>query len=90
MISINNLRGKRKFLNVIIRQRGDLEFISPEKEKEEVIQEENSARRKVYEKIGKKIGADPEIVGRRRARQIAVRARRGHYIQDENGKWQRK
>ena len=51
---------------------------------------ENSDRQKVYEAIAAKEGTSPELVGRRRALQIAENASAGTWLQAADGSWSRK
>lgn len=51
---------------------------------------ENQDRRTIYTAIAKKQGTTPELVGQRRALQIAQKANPGTMIQDANGKWRKK
>ena len=69
---------------------GLLEFVGTKKEQEEVIDAENKDRLKVYEAIAKQTGTSPEVVGKRRALQIAEKASPGEWLEDENGKWHQK
>jgi len=69
---------------------GYLQFIGGKREKEDIVQAENQDRRKVYESIAKKEGTKIEQVGQRRALQIASKARKGEWLQDQNGKWYKK
>ncbi len=69
---------------------GMLEFVGTAKEKADVVEAENKDRKTVYKAIGKKTGTAPEIVGQRRAKQIAGIAGSGEWLQDENGQWKQK
>ncbi|MBW7897694.1 hypothetical protein B188_25300 [Candidatus Brocadiaceae bacterium B188] len=69
---------------------GYLQFIGGKREKENVVQAENLDRRKVYEAISQKEGVAVEQVGQRRALQIANKARKGEWLQDQNEKWYQK
>lgn len=69
---------------------GFLQFIGNQKSNETVIAEENADRLKVYEAIAKKTGTTPEVVGQRRAKQIAEKAGPGEWLRDTNGKWYQK
>ena len=55
-----------------------------------VISAENADRRTVYAAIAAKTGANPDVVGRQRAQQLAGLARPGHWIQDASGAWKQK
>ena len=57
---------------------------------QQVISEENSDRRTVYNALGAQTGASADAVGRQRAQQIASIAKRGHWIQETNGEWRQK
>ena len=69
---------------------GYVEFRIPNDEHTELVENENADRRLVYQRIAKRHGTDVEVVGRRRAVQIAKIARRGDWLQDEDGNWYRK
>ncbi len=69
---------------------GYLEFIGSNKPKADVVSAENSDRKQVYSAIAKQQGATADLVGLRRAKQIAERANPGHWIQDSSGKWYQK
>lgn len=69
---------------------GFLEFRPGKSEKKEVVAAENQDRLIVYEAIAKKQGTTVELVGRRRALQIAERAKPGEWLQDASGTWYRK
>jgi len=70
--------------------KGYLEFIGKKKEKQDVIEAENSDRRQVYEAIAKQQSTTVEVVGKHRAVQIADKAQAGEWLQDANGKWYKK
>ena len=69
---------------------GYLQFVGGKREKEDVIQAENRDRKKVYEAISQKEGVTIEQVGQRRALQIVNKAKKGEWLQDQNGKWYQK
>ena len=69
---------------------GYLEFGGGKREKEAVVQAENQDRKEVYHAIAKKEGVSLEQVGQRRAIQIINKARKGEWLQDQNGKWYQK
>jgi len=69
---------------------GLLQFIGKTKEQESVVNEENNDRMKVYEAIAKQQDAAADIVGKRRAIQIAEKAEAGEWLQDEQGAWYQK
>ncbi len=57
---------------------------------ERTVADENSDRRAVYVALAKQTGSTPEVVGRQRAQQIAIRSKRGVWIQDTSGDWRLK
>ena len=69
---------------------GLLEFVGAAKEKADVVEAENKDRKTVYKAIAKKTGTTPDIVGQRRAQQIAQNAKSGEWLQDEAGQWKQK
>jgi uncharacterized protein YdbL (DUF1318 family) len=69
---------------------GYLQFVGAKKEKEDVIAAENKDRKTVYAAIAKQQGTTAELVGKRRALQIAKKANSGEWVQDANGKWLQK
>lgn len=70
--------------------RGFLEYRSNEQLQKQMIQEENQDRGAVYGAIAKKQGVSAELVGQRRAKQIADIGSSGHWFQDASGKWYKK
>lgn len=70
--------------------RGYLEFRTETKEKEDVVVAENHDRKQVYSAIAGEQGTTEELVGQRRAVQIAQKAAPGEWIQDSSGKWYQK
>ena len=66
---------------------GLLEFVGAAKDMADVVEAENKDRKMVYNAIAKKTGTTPEIVGQRRAQQIAGS---GEWLKDESGKWRQK
>ena len=70
--------------------KGFLEFVGRQKEKQEVVTAENRDREMVYKAIAKQQGTAVELVGKHRAIQIANKARPGEWLQDANGKWYQK
>jgi uncharacterized protein YdbL (DUF1318 family) len=66
---------------------GYLEFIGAKKEKADVVAAENEDRQTVYAAIAKQQGTTAELVGKRRALQIAQKANKGEWVQDSSGKW---
>jgi uncharacterized protein YdbL (DUF1318 family) len=70
--------------------KGFLQFVGGEKAGADVVAAENKDRRTVYEAIAKQQGTTPELVGQRRALQIAKKARSGEWVQDAGGQWLQK
>ena len=70
--------------------KGFLEFRSEKKEKEAVVASENSDRLKIYNKIASRQKTTVELVGNRRAAQIAKKAAPGEWLQDSAGNWYQK
>jgi uncharacterized protein YdbL (DUF1318 family) len=66
---------------------GFLEFRGPEKKEEEIVQAENRDRKTVYRAIANQQGTTPELVGKRRALQIAEKANSGEWVQEHEGGW---
>lgn len=56
----------------------------------EVVEQENADRKRVYEAIAKKQGTSAELVGQRRAVQIAEQAKPGEFVMSETGEWRKK
>jgi uncharacterized protein YdbL (DUF1318 family) len=69
---------------------GYLEFIGAKREKADVVAAENKDRKTVYTAIAKQQGTTVELVGKRRALQIAKKADPGEWVQDASGKWVQK
>lgn len=67
--------------------KGYLEFVGEKKEKTDVVAAENEDRQKVYAAIAKQQGTTVELVGKRRALQLAQKADPGEWVQDADGKW---
>ena len=70
--------------------KGYIQFVGQKKEREEVVNAENADREKVYAAIAKQQGTTAELVGKRRALQIAKKAKAGEWLQDQSGKWYQK
>jgi uncharacterized protein len=66
---------------------GYLTILKSPTEKEALVRAENEDRRKIYTAIAKKQGTTAELVGKRRALQIADKADPGTMIQGADGKW---
>ncbi len=56
----------------------------------ELVEQENADRKKVYEAIASKQGTTAELVGKRRAIQLAEQAKSGEYVMDASGQWKQK
>ncbi len=69
---------------------GFLQFVGDKKEQEDLIAAENADRKKVYAHIAKQQGTTVQLVGERRALQIAKKAKAGTWLQDQSGKWYQK
>ena len=71
--------------------KGFLEFVPGAAKKEAgIISAENNDRKAVYSAIAKQQGATEQVVGERRAKQIAQKASPGSWLQDASGKWYKK
>ena len=66
---------------------GYVQFVGAKEEKADVIAAENKDRKTVYAAIAKQQGTTAELVGKRRALQIAKKANPGEWVQDASGKW---
>lgn len=69
---------------------GFLEYLSDKHPQEEVVRAENDDRARIYQAIARQQQTSPELVGTRRARQIADRAAPGEWLQDAKGDWYQK
>jgi hypothetical protein len=67
--------------------KGYLQFIGGKKAEADVVASENKDRKTVYKAIAKQQGTTAELVGKRRALQIAKKASPGEWVQDASGKW---
>ena len=71
--------------------KGFLEFVPGAPAKMgDVVTAENNDRQTVYSAIAKQQGTTAELVGQRRAIQIAEKAGAGEWLQDGSGKWYKK
>jgi uncharacterized protein YdbL (DUF1318 family) len=70
--------------------RGYLQFIGAKTAEANVVDAENSDRRKVYELIAKQQKTSADVVGRHRSRTLHANARKGEWIQTADGKWHQK
>ncbi len=69
---------------------GYLQFVGTNKAKADVVAAENKDRQTVYAAIAKQQGTTAELVGKRRALQIAKKAAGGEWVQDTAGNWIKK
>ena len=67
--------------------RGYLQFVGGKKAKADVVAAENKDRKTVYTAIAKQQETTAELVGKRRAMQIAKKAAPGEWVQDAGGNW---
>ena len=67
--------------------KGYLQFVSDNKAKADVVAAENEDRQTVYKAIAKQQSTTAELVGKRRALQIAKKARAGEWVQNDAGQW---
>ena len=67
--------------------KGYLQFIGEKKAEADVVAAENEDRKTVYKAIAKQQATTAELVGKRRALQIAQKASPGEWVQDASGKW---
>jgi uncharacterized protein YdbL (DUF1318 family) len=71
--------------------RGYLQFVpGAAKKMQDVVADENKDRQMVYSAIAKQQGTTAELVGERRAIQIAEKAGSSEWLQDGSGKWYKK
>lgn len=70
--------------------KGFLEFLGKSRKNEAVVNAENTDRRQLYDAIAAGTGTTPELVGQRRALQIAAQEPKGRMVQNEKGEWKRK
>ena len=69
---------------------GFLTIVKAPTDKQAIVDAENKDREIIYRAIAKKQGTTPELVGQRRALQIAKKADAGTMIQLKDGKWTKK
>ncbi len=69
---------------------GYLAFVTGKKAKESIIANENKDRKTIYSHIAKQQKTSLKLVEKRRALQLADRARSGEFIQKSNGAWIKK
>ena len=70
--------------------KGFLQFVGSKKDKQDVVAAENKDRLTIYKAIAKQQGVSADLVGQRRAIQIARKARAGEWLQDDKDKWYQK
>lgn len=66
---------------------GLLAFVGSNKPEQALVAAENKDRKRVYDAIARQQSTTADAVGRRRALQIAEKARPGEWLQDAGGKW---
>lgn len=69
--------------------KGLLEFRSAKKQAD-LVAAENKDRKAVYKAIGKSQGTSPDHVGKRRAKMIASKGKKGYWYQKPDGSWYQK
>ena len=69
---------------------GYLKFIKDSQKNADAIADENMDRQQVYSEIAVRQGASVDTVGKRRAQQIADKAKPGQWLQTVDGKWYQK
>ena len=70
--------------------RGYLEYRSADKPEQQLVNNENSDRKAVYQSIAQQQKVDAVLVGQRRAKQIADIGQKGHWFQKPDGTWYQK
>lgn len=70
--------------------KGYLEFVGGKNSSAAEVNAENADRRQVYEAIGKQQNVSADLVGSRRALQIADSATPGTWLQAADGSWRQK
>lgn len=70
--------------------KGYLAFLGNDTSNKNVADAENKDREIVYSDIAKEQKITADVVGKRRAKQIAEKANTGEWIQKENGEWYQK
>ena len=70
--------------------RGYLEFLGANKEREDVVKAENADRRRAYAGIAKKENTTIKVVESNMAVFFAGKAKPGQWLQDKAGKWYKK
>ena len=70
--------------------KGYLEYVSGKRPNQEIVEAENSDRRKVYEMIAKQQGVSIQKVEQLRAAQIVKKAIKGEMLKRSDGSWYKK
>ena len=70
--------------------RGYLEYRSADKPEQQLVNDENSDRKAVYQSIAQQQKVGSVLVGQRRAKQIADIGQKGHWFQKPDGTWYQK
>ena len=70
--------------------RGYVEPLGSAPQSQDILQAENADRQALYSSIAASTGTTPELVGQRRALQIAAQEPSGHRLQDAQGNWVQK
>lgn len=70
--------------------KGYLEYRSADKPEQQLVNDENSDRKAVYQSIAQQQKVDVVLVGQRRAKQIADIGQKGHWFQKPDGAWYQK
>jgi len=70
--------------------KGYLQFRGSDQSQKGLLAAENQDRRAVYQAIANKEGAEPGLVGQRRAQQIEEIGKAGHWFQKPDGTWHQK
>lgn len=69
---------------------GFLKFRKDAGDKQALVNAENADRGEIYKAIAAKQGVSAQVVGQRRALQIAERANPGEWLQNADGNWYQK
>jgi uncharacterized protein len=70
--------------------RGFLAFMGDQRPEQALVEAENRDRQLVYAAIAKQQGTTADLVGQRRAMQIAEKAQPGEWLQKAGGQWYQK
>ncbi len=69
---------------------GYLAYIKESKPQQDIVEAENADRGKVYAAIARKQGVSVDLVGKRRAKMLFERGKKGYWFQQQDGKWVQK